>query len=85
MGPSSVETPGFHGMALVGRRRAYLSPLPMFMVPHDNQAILRGDVVGGRRRPVRCLPLDLQQGPTTSRSSLAIPARSRAHETAVNG
>lgn len=33
------ETPGFHGMTLVGQRRAYLSHLSMFMVPHEYQAI----------------------------------------------
>jgi hypothetical protein len=33
------EKPNFHGMTLVGERRAYLSHLPMFMVPHEYQAI----------------------------------------------
>ncbi len=33
------EKPGFHGMVLVGQRRAYLSHLPMFHSPHDYQAV----------------------------------------------
>jgi hypothetical protein len=33
------EKPGFHGMVLFGEQTAYLSHLPMFMSPHDYQAI----------------------------------------------
>jgi len=33
------EAPAFHGMVLFGEQAAYLSHLPMFMVPHFYQAI----------------------------------------------
>ena len=33
------EEPNFHGMVLVGEKRAYLYHLPMFHSPHDYQAI----------------------------------------------
>src|SRR5215207_9138752 len=33
------ESPAFHGMVLFGEQAAYLSHLPMFMSPHDYQAI----------------------------------------------
>jgi hypothetical protein len=33
------ERPTFHGMVLFGEQTAYLSHLPMFMSPHDYQAI----------------------------------------------
>jgi hypothetical protein len=33
------ESPAFHGMVLFGELTAYLSHLPMFMSPHDYQAI----------------------------------------------
>jgi hypothetical protein len=33
------EKPTFHGMVLFGEQTAYLSHLPMFMAPHDYQAI----------------------------------------------
>src|SRR5215212_3920941 len=33
------ERPAFHGMVLFGEQTAYLSHLPMFMSPHDYQAI----------------------------------------------
>ena len=41
------ERPGFHGMVLVGERRAYLSHLPMFMSPHDYQAIFEVTLTSG--------------------------------------
>ena len=33
------EEPNFHGMVLVGEKRAYLYHLPMFHSPHDYQAV----------------------------------------------
>lgn len=33
------ESPAFHGMVLFGEQTAYLAHLPMFMSPHDYQAI----------------------------------------------
>jgi hypothetical protein len=47
MGHPAHERPGFHGMVLVGQRRAYLSHLPMFMSPHDYQAVFEVTLTTG--------------------------------------
>ena len=36
-----VDTTGVHGMVLVGESPVYVSHLPMFMVPHNYQVILK--------------------------------------------
>ena len=36
-----VDTTGVHGMWLVGESPVYVSHLPMFMVPHNYQVILK--------------------------------------------
>lgn len=50
------DTTGLHGMLLVGADPIYLSHLPMFMVPHNYQVILKvslDDEVSGKLREFR--------------------------------
>jgi len=41
-----TEPPAGHGMAVIGEQPVYLSHLPMFMFPHDQQVLLRVSLEG---------------------------------------
>jgi hypothetical protein len=60
------ERPGFHGMTLVGKRRAYLSHLSMFMMPHEYQAIFEVTLSKVGADPLADYVRDSQQNPPGS-------------------
>ena len=45
------EAPGGHGMAVIGSGAVYMSHLPMYMVPHNYQVLLRVRLTGGDGDP----------------------------------
>ena len=62
-------------MALVGVRRAYLSHLPMFMVPHEYKAIFQVTLSKDGTEPFATYVQDCQQNPPGSagRPDLSAP------------
>lgn len=60
------EKPGFHGMLLLGRQTAYLSHLPMFMSPHDYQAIFEVVLSKAGIDPLAVYVRDRQENPPGS-------------------
>jgi hypothetical protein len=57
------ERPSFHGMALFGEQTAYLSHLPMFMSPHDYQAIFEVTFAKEGGDPLAAYVQDRQENP----------------------
>jgi hypothetical protein len=49
--PSVADSPGVHGMLVVGEQAVYLSHLPMFGSPHDYQSILEVTLTGSSGDP----------------------------------
>jgi|SRR5215213_1783431 len=57
------ERPAFHGMVLFGEQTAYLSHLPMFMSPHDYQAIFEVTLSKEGTDPLAAYMQDRRENP----------------------